>query len=145
MRKLILTALAAGMMLSAAPAFAQDSTMKPGAMWTAGRIDVADGQMQNYMDYLTKTWIANQEFSKSQGWLLDYHVLQSVNPRDGEPNIILITSFADMPTAVEAERRNVIISKRMNQDDHAAAAASGGRNTMRRQMGSILYREMLKR
>ena len=145
MRKLILAAVAAGMMLSAAPAFAQDSSMKPGALWTAGRIDVADGQMQNYMDYLTKTWMANQEYAKSQGWLLDYHVLQSVNPRDGEPNIVLISRFADMPTAVEAERRNAILIKRMNQDDHAAATASGGRNTMRRQMGSILYREMLKR
>ncbi len=145
MHKLILTALGAGLMLSAAPAVAQQSSMKPGAMWTAGRIEVADGQMQNYMDFLTKTWMANQEFSKSQGWLLDYHVLQSVNPRDGEPNIVLITRFADMPTAAEAERRNDILQKRMNQDAHAAAAASGGRNTMRKQMGSVLYREMLKR
>lgn len=145
MHKLILTALGAGLMLSAAPAVAQQSSMKPGAMWTAGRIEVADGQMQNYMDYLTKTWMANQEYSKSQGWLLDYHVLQSVNPRDGEPNIVLITRFADMPTAAESERRNAILEKRMNQDAHAAAAASGARNTMRKQMGSVLYREMRKR
>ena len=145
MRKLMLTALAAGIMLSVTPAAAQESSMKPGAMWTAGRIDVEDGQMQNYMDYLTKTWMANQESAKSQGWLLDYHVLQSVNPRDGEPNIVLITRFTDMPTAAEAERRSDMLNKRMNQDDHAAAAASGDRNKMRRQMGSVLYREMLKR
>lgn len=145
MHKLLMTALGAGMMLTAAPAFAQESSMKPGAMWTAGRIEVADGQMQNYMDYLTKTWMANQEYAKSQGWLLDYHVLLSVNPRDNEPNIILITRFADMPTAAEAERRNAILEKRMNQDAHSAAAASGVRNTMRKQMGSVLYREMLKR
>ncbi len=145
MHKLLMTALGAGMMLTAAPAFAQESSMKPGAMWTAGRIEVADGQMQNYMDYLTKTWMANQEYAKSQGWLLDYHVLLSVNPRDDEPNIILITRFADMPTAAEAERRNAILEKRMNQDAHSAAAASGVRNTMRKQMGSVLYREMLKR
>jgi hypothetical protein len=132
-------------MLSATPVMAQQSSMKPGAMWVAARIDVADGQMQNYMDYLTTTWMANQEFAKSQGWLLDYHVLQSVNPRDGEPNIVLITRFADMPTAAESERRNAILEKRMNQDAHSAATASGARNTMRRQMGSVLYREMLKR
>ena len=135
-------ALAAAM---SAPAVAQQSSMKPGAMWTAGRIAVEEGQMQNYMDYLTKTWMANQEYSKSQGWLLDYHVLQSVNPRDGEPNIVLITRFADMPTAAESDRRSDILNKRMSQDDHGAAAASGGRNKMRNLMGSVLYREMVKR
>ena len=145
MHKLILTALGAGLMLSAAPAVAQQSSMKSGAMWTAGRIAVEEGQMQNYMDYLTKTWTANQEYSKSQGWLLDYHVLQSINPRDGEPNIVLIPRFADMPTAAEADRRGAILDKRMNQDDHTAAAASGVRNKMRKLLGSVLYREMVKR
>ena len=144
MRNLLIgaAALAAAM---TAPAVAQQSSMKPGAMWTAGRIAVEEGQMQNYMDYLTKTWMANQEYAKSQGWLLDYHVLQSINPRDGEPNIVLITRFADMPTAAEADRRSDILNKRLSQDDHAAAAASGDRNKMRKLMGSVLYREMIRR
>ena len=145
MRNLLIGAAALVAATMSVPAVAQQSSMKPGAMWTAGRIAVEEGQMQNYMDYLTKTWMANQEYSKSQGWLLDYHVLQSVNPRDGEPNIVLITRFADMPTAAEADRRSDILNKRMSQDDHAAAAASGDRNKMRHLMGSVLYREMVKR
>ena len=145
MNKYMIGLAAMSVAFSAAPAVAQQSSMKPGPMWTAARIAVEEGQMQNYMDYLTKTWMANQEYSKSQGWLLDYHVLQSVNPRDGEPNIVLITRFADMPTAAEADRRSDILNKRMSQDDHAAAAASGGRNKMRNLMGSVLYREMVKR
>lgn len=145
MRNLLIGVAALAAAAMAAPAVAQESSMKPGAMWTAGRIAVEEGQMQNYMDYLTKTWMANQEYAKSQGWLLDYHVLQSINPRDGEPNIVLITRFADMPTAAEAERRSDILNKRMNQDDRSATAASGDRNKMRRLMGSVLYREMLKR
>lgn len=80
-----------------------------------------------------------------QGWILDYHILDSINPRDGEPDLILITRFADMPSVAEIERRNEIINKRMNQDDHSADAASGQRNKVRRQMGSVLYRELLKR
>lgn len=50
-----------------------------------------------------------------------------------------------MPSAAEADRRNEINNKRLNQDAHSAAAASGDRNTMRHQLGSVLYREMLKR
>ena len=131
--------------LSTTPATAQQSAMKDGALWTAARIAVEEGQMENYMDYLAKTWTVNQEYSKSQGWLLDYHILQSVNPRDGEPNIILISRFADMPSAAESERRSEVLNKRASQDDHSAAAASGKRNAMRKLQGSILYREQIKR
>lgn len=87
----------------------------------------------------------NQAFAKSQGWILDYHILDSVNPRDGEPDLILITRFADFPSVQEIDRRNAIINERMKQDDHSADAASGKRNEMRRQMGSVLYRELVKR
>ncbi len=145
MNKWIIGAAMLASALTAMPATAQDSSYKLGPLWTAGRIDVEDGQLENYMDFITRTWMANQEFAKSQGWLLEYHVLQSVNPRDGEPDIILITRYNDFPSAAETERRDDIIEKRMSQDDHSAAAASGQRNKMRRQMGSVLYRELLKR
>lgn len=145
MRKILIGATALAMLVGSAPAMAQQSSMKAGPMWTAGRILVEDGQMQNYMDYLTRSWMANQDYAKAQGWLLDYHILQSVNPRDGEPNIILITRFKDMPSAAENERRTEILNKRLQQDAHSAAAASGARNAMRKQLGSVLYREMLKR
>ena len=143
MRKFIIGA--ALLAAAASPAIAQQSSYKLGPMWTAARIDVEAGQYENYMDWLMKVWESNQAFAKSQGWLLDYHILDSVNPRDGEPDLILITRFADFPSVAEIERRNEILNKRMNQDDHSADAASGDRNKMRRQMGSVLYRELLKR
>ena len=145
MRKLILTALAAGMMLSAAPAFAQESSYKLGPLWDASRIDVEDGQFENYMDFLNTTYRDNQSFAKSQGWILDYYILNSVNARDGEPDIILLTRYADFPSVAEIERRDTIMSARMKQDDHQAEAASGDRGKMRRLMGTVLYRELTKR
>ncbi len=144
MRKsLILLAALAGVL--ATPAVAQQSALKMGSLWTVSRIAVEDGQNQNYSDYLAKTYIPNQEFAKAQGWIQDYYILNNVNPRDGEPNIILITRFADQPSVAEMERRNDIMNKRMSQDDHSAAAASGERLKMRKLMGSVLYRELGKR
>lgn len=145
MKKRMLALAALAGCAFATPAIAQQSSYKLGPMWTAARIDVEDGQFENYMDWLMKVWESNQAFAKSQGWILNYHILDSVNPRDGEPDLILITSFADFPSTAEVERRNAIINQRMNQDDHSADAASGQRNKMRRQMGSVLYRELLKR
>ena len=131
--------------ISATPAIAQQSSYKLGPLWTAGRIDVEDGQYENYLDWLTKVWVDNQAFAKSQGWILDYYILDNINPRDGEPDLILLTRFADYPSVAETDRRNAIINKRMSQDDHSADAASGERTKMRRQMGSVLYRELQKR
>ena len=145
MRKLMIGAAALAMLVGIGPAMAQQSSVKAGPMWTAARIMVEDGQMQNYMDYLTKTWMANQDYAKSQGWLLEYHILQSLNPRDQEPNIILITRFKDMPSAAEGERRSEILNKRLSLDAHSGDAASGARGPMRKLMGSVLYREMVKR
>ncbi len=145
MHKWTIGAAALACALTATPALAQDSSYKLGSLWTAARIDVADGQYENYLDWLTKVWVGNQAFAKSQGWILDYHILDNVNPRDGEPDLILITRFSDMPSVAEIDRRNAIINKRMSQDDHSADAASGQRNVMRKQMGSVLYREILKR
>ena len=145
MHKWIIGAAALASALTATPALAQESSYKLGPLWSAGRIDVEDGQYENYMDWLMKAWADNQAFAKSQGWILDYHILDSVNPRDGEPDLILITRFADYPSVAETDRRNAIINKRMSQDDHSADAASGQRTKMRRQMGSVLYREILKK
>ena len=145
MRKLLLGAAALTMALASVPAPAQDSAVKAGPLWQAGRIYVEDGQFENYMDYLTKTWMAQQEFARSQGWLLEYHILSSVNPRDGEPNIILLTRYNDFPSAAEVERRSDLMNKHMRLTDRSAAAASGDRMKMRKLMGSALYREMLKR
>lgn len=131
--------------LSATPVAAQQSSYKLGPLWSTGRIDVEDGQYENYMDWLMKVWESNQAFAKSQGWILNYHILDNVNARDGEPDLILITTFADMPSVAEIDRRNAIINERMKQDDHSADVASGQRTKMRRQMGSVLYREILKR
>ena len=145
MRKYLYGVLAAATLLGASPAMAQDSSYKAGSMWNASRIDVEDGQFENYMDFLTSTWRANQDFAKTQGWLLDYHILSNVNARDGEPDLILLTRFPDMPTAAEGERRDKIINARMKQDDRSAESASGKRGSMRKLMGTVLYRELVAR
>ena len=144
MRKLLI-GIAGMAMLATTPALAQQSSYKLGPLWDAARIHVEDGQYENYLDWLMKVWADNQAFAKSQGWILDYWVLNNVNPRDGEADLILITRYADFPSVAEIERRNNIINQRMQQDDHSADAASGQRIKMRRLMGSVLYRELQKR
>lgn len=119
--------------------------IEPGPLWQAAQIYVEDGQTQKYADWLATTWTSNQEFAKSQGWLMEYHILLSINAREGEPNIVLLTRFNDFPSAAEVERRQGLMAKHTGQDPHQTAAASGTRTSMRKQMGSVLYRELVKR
>ncbi len=144
MRKFLI-GVAAAAILGATPVVAQQSSYKLGPLWSTQRIKVEDGQFENYMDWLNKTWMDNQAFAKSQGWILQYHILNNIDARDGEPDLILISSFADYPSVAEVDRRSAIINKRMSLDDHSADTASGERTKMRRLMGSATYREMLKR
>jgi hypothetical protein len=145
MRNLLLGATALILIATSAPGITQQSSVKPGTLWTSARIDVKEGQYENYMDYLTKVWIPSQEFAKSQGWISEYHILNTMNAREGEPDIILVTRFNDFPSAAEMERRDAIMNERMKQDDHSSDAAFGQRGTMRQMLGSITYREVVKR
>ena len=145
MRKLLIGAAALIFAATAVPAWAQESSVKPAGYWTASRIDVLDGQFENYMDYLTRVWIPNQEYAKSQGWITDFAVLTTMNARQGEPDVVLITRFAEFPSLAEQERRNTIINQRNKWDDHSADAASGQRGKMRELIGSVMYQEQVKR
>ena len=97
------------------------------------------------MDLLTKTWVDNQAFAKSQGWILDYYILNNINPRDGEPDIILLSRFADYPSVKEIDRRN----GHFEQADEPGRPSRRGRQRRARRdaqaAGSVLYRELQKR
>ena len=113
-----------------------------GPLWEISMIDVEDGQFENYMDFLSGQWRANQAYAKQQGWLLDYYILGNENRRPGEPDLYLITRYRDHPSAAEIERRDQIMLRRMQTDARTAEQQSGQRVVMRKQMGSMLLREL---
>ena len=127
----------------AAPAMAQESSYKPGTVWEASRIDVLPGQFENYMDYLATNWKKVQEFGKSQGVVVSYHVLATNNARAGEPDLILIVQYKDYMTTAQQEAMRKKVNDMLAQTDRQAAAASGERSKMRETLGSTEYQEMI--
>jgi hypothetical protein len=144
----LMKAMMAGtaMMLAAAlttPAMAQDSSYKPGTVWDVGRINVLPGQFENYMDWLAGQWKKVNELAKAEGILVEYHVLGSTHPRDGEPDVILILEYKDYQTTAQQEAFNKKVNAMLAQDDRKATAASGERAKMREQLGSVQYQELI--
>jgi hypothetical protein len=145
MRKLLATAAFVIGVACNGPATAQDSSYELGPLWNVGMIDVEDGQFETYMDWLNGRWKDNQRFAKSQGWSMDYFILANENPRPGEPDLYLITRYADYPSNAEIKRREALMLKRSQTDVRTQDRQSGERVKMRTQMGSMLLRELTQK
>jgi hypothetical protein len=127
----------------ATPAMAQESSYKPGTVWDVSRIDVMPGQFENYMDYLATTWKKVQEFGKSEGMIVSYHVLSTNNARQGEADLILVIEYKDYATTAQQEAMQKKVNAMLAQDNRSATTASGARAKMREPMGSTEYQELV--
>ncbi|HVF37165.1 MAG TPA: hypothetical protein VNA29_04405 [Sphingomicrobium sp.] len=145
MRKSMLAALGAATMLMAAPVTAQEVPMVPGDYWEIAEIEILDGQFSAYADYLANRWRANQEFSKSKGWIKDYYVFSTVNARADEPDLFLVTVFERQPTAAEQMAREKEFDAFMKTNARREDQQFAARGTMRKVGGSMLIQRMLFR
>lgn len=125
----------------AAPAAAQEFPLEPGEYSEVSGIFVNDGAEFRYAQHLADVWVANLEFSKSQGWVTDYKIYANLNPREGEPNIYLMTTFARLPDAAEQERRNAAWREFTRTSVEQQISESGDRAEYRTVQSSMLLQE----
>ncbi len=142
MKKLFLmTAMVTGL-ASAAPLAAQENAYTPGGYMTVQGISIEDGQFENYMDYLAATYRRSQDFSRQKGWITGYRIFQNVNPRDGEPDLYLLTESARMATPQEDVERERQLNAHLAQTTRQATEQSGRRVSMRRLGSNVLLQEL---
>jgi hypothetical protein len=144
---MVFVAAAAACLFASAPVLAQTSEnpWKDGAYWQVSAIHVKDGSGLTYANYLANTWRPNMEFQRSRGWIKGYHVLVNEFPREGEPDIYLITTFDTMPTPDESDRRATEMRAFTKMSMAQASAASGQRAEYRTVGSQMLLREQVKR
>jgi hypothetical protein len=142
MKKFAIAAVSAACLAFAAPAAAQDLAYTPGNYWSIGMIDVEDGQFDTYMDYLSGNWRRQLEFARQRGWISGYHILVNTHPRDGEPDLYLLTLQPRLPNPQEEVERMRLVEQHMSQTARQMEASSGERVRMRRQMGTMLLQEL---
>jgi len=143
MRKIMLGALgAATMILTSVPAWSQELPVKSGDYWDVGAISVDDGHFPDYVDFLASEYRKRNDFAKSKGWIKDYKIFANVNPRDGEPDLYLVTIFDHMTTPAEDIQREKEMNAFMAQTTRQSAAGSGHRATYRKQRGDMLLQEL---
>lgn len=125
------------------PVAAQESSYKPGPVWDVGEIDVLPGQFENYMDWLATSWKKIQELGKTEGIVVDYHILANNNRRAGEPDLYLVVVYSDYQTNAQQEAFEKKVNAMLAQDRRKAGTASAERGKMREQLGSAELQELI--
>lgn len=137
-------ALAASLSLIAATAQAQtaERVYDNGPVWQIAYIETKPGMFDDYMAYLNSTWRGIQEAYKKNGDVLDYRVLAIDSPRDGEPDVILMTEFKNMAVFDRSLAEQEAITAKAFGTVVKANQASASRETLRRQRGMLTAREV---
>jgi hypothetical protein len=143
MRKLALAALGAVTMLSAVPAAAQELPVRSADFWDVAAISVDDGHFPDYVDFLAGEFRKRNDFSMSKGWIKGYHILSNNNPRDGEPDLYLVTIFDHVTSPAEDIQREKDMNAFMAQTTRQGAAGSGHRASYRKLKGDMLLQELV--
>ena len=143
MRKLMLSAVGAGVLLWAVPSAAQELPLNPGDYWDVSAITIKDGHFADYADFLASTYRQRMEASKAKGWIKGYHILSNINSRNGEADLYLVTIFDHVPNAAEQMARDKEMSAMMKTSDRADIAASGSRASYRTLSGDMLLQELV--
>lgn len=124
-------------------ALAQESSYKPGTVWTVSAIKTEPGQFENYMDWLGGQWRKIQELGKKEGVVVSYHVFSVNNARAGEPDMYLAVEYKDYISTAAQEALQKKVNAMLASDDRKLDAASGERKVMRTLMGSMEMQELL--
>ncbi len=140
-------ALAAVITFGAAQAASAQSagrTYDQGPVWQISYIETKPGMFDDYMAYLGTTYKAIQDEEVKAGNVLEWHVLSVNDPRDGEPDVILITKLKNMAVGYD---------RSLEEGDEMNAKAFGGvkqsnvaavkREDVRTLRGSLSSREIL--
>ena len=146
LKRLVLGTVGALLLAVSLPATAQDENpWKAGNYWNVSGIHVKDGGGLKYAQYLATEWVKMQEYSKSQGWISDFMVLSNTHPREGEPNLYLITIAPSLPSSDEADKRGRMMREFNKTTIAQMQAQSAGRAEIRELGSQMQLRQLVLR
>jgi hypothetical protein len=141
-----LAVVGALMLFVSLSATAQDQNpWKAGNYWNVTGIHVKDGGGLKYAQYLATEWVRNQEYAKSQGWISDFMVLSNTHPREGEPNLYLVTISPSLPSSDEADKRGQMAREFNKTTIAQMQSQSAGRAEIREVGGQMQLRQLVLR
>jgi hypothetical protein len=128
--------------LASAGAFADEWPLVPGNFWDVTGVEIKDGGGLQYATFLATEWRANQEFAKSQGWIKDYMILANSYPRQGEPDLYLISITEQIASGAESQKRQAAYMAWRKKTLAQMQTESGNRAAFRDVLSDALLQEL---
>ena len=147
MRKTMITAFAVAFIAlsTMAPAVAQDNTRN----WTYGNViattavHLEPGSMNAYLNDLNSLWRLSMDQQVKDGNVVSYRIIQNTYPRDGEPDLILITEHPNWASFDLSAEYYEALSVKLQGSLDKARNASLDRGKLRRLGGNSVYQEII--
>ena len=131
----------AGLLLTGS-ALASPRGYDNGPVWSVQNIQTKDGHYDDYMRFVTTKWKAQEEALKKAGYILDYKVFVTIDPRDNEPDIALVSIFKNMATMDISLDQQDAMAKQMSGSIENADKEQQDRGALRTVRGGALLREL---
>ncbi len=137
-------ALLAVLLAFATTAVAQEPrSYTEGPVSVVTSVKVMDGQYENYMNYLGKSYKPMLEAQKEAGIILGYAIYDTSARRADEPDLYLVVTYPNMASFDGLSDKTEPLSSKVSGMNRAQAnEASVGRGKMREIMGSEMIREV---
>ena len=121
---------------------AQESRYDFGNIWYVSGIDVLDGQFENYTAWLAEEWLKFRKLNATHGNEVGYHVLLNNSPRDGEPDLYLVTINKDFLTIAQNLALEQKVNEAMAKDRRKFETESAARAPMRKVLSTMELTEL---
>lgn len=144
MKRTVLTIVAAAAFGAAATVSAQvvERVWDDGTVWTIGKVDIKPGQYNAYMKYFKEVTIPRLEYGRRSGDIVSWKVMSVMNPRHGEPDVLVLTEFKNMAAFDRGPAFGEEMSRKLAGSLQARQAQQVQLRELAEPMGSVMAREV---
>lgn len=142
--KRMLVALATLLVIAASTATAQERRFAEGPVSVVTSVKIMDGQYDNYLNYLAKSYKPVMEAQKAEGLIVRYAVYDATPRTRDDADLLLVVVYPNMASFDGLRDKTEPLAERVTgMDAEKSRLAAMDRSKMREIMGSVMYREMI--
>lgn len=137
---------AAALALASTPVLAADPdapVYENGSVWNFTEIKTADGHFDDYMQWLSGQWKAQEEALKKAGVITSYKVLVAVDPREGEGDLMLAIEYPSMAVFDRSVADQYALQKKIFGSLSQASQQQAARGSIRTIKADVMMREVI--
>jgi hypothetical protein len=121
---------------------ADDHPYALGTVWEISYIQTKPGKFEDYMKFLATTYAKEMDVAKAKGLVTSYKILTVAEPRDNEPDLILMVEhpkFASFDTSLADQDE---MAKQVFGTLPKSAQAATDRESVRTLRGGLVAQEL---